>query len=147
MPGTPGKGGRMPKRSSQRTGHRTKAEKAATEAVPVAGEVQVPPESDEWHPLARDWYVSLTKSGQARFFEPSDWAAARYVAEVMTKNLTAETFSAALFSAVWSAMDSLLTTEGSRRRVRLEIERKGGDTDADEESSVTQLDEYRQLYG
>lgn len=143
--GTTGRSGPVGKRSSQRMGHRSKAEKAAVDTVPAAGGVSVPEPSDEWHPIARDWFLSLAKSGQARFMEPSDWQAARYVAEVMTKNLGAARFSAQLFAAVWSAMESLLTSEGSRRRVRLEIERKP--TEQEPDAPVTQLDEYRSLYG
>jgi hypothetical protein len=140
-----GERGPVGKRSGQRKGHRSKAEKAEAEKVPATGRVTVPEPSQEWHPIARDWYRSLGESGQSRFMEPSDWAAARYVAEVMTRNLTAETFSAALFAAVWSAMDSLLTTEGARRRVKVEVER--GEPAPEEQAPVTQLDEYRQLLG
>ena len=127
-------------------GHRTKAEQAAVEKVPAAGAVVIPEVSEEWHQIARDWYSSLAKSGQARFLEPSDWAAARYVAEVMTRNLEADRFSAQLFANVFSAMESLLTTEVSRRRVKLEVERKVSD-DGEDAAPVTQMDEYRALYG
>lgn len=146
MPGVPGKGGHTPKRSSQRMGHRTKAELAAVDKVSVPGAVEVPAESDEWHPIALDWFRSLAESGQARFLEPSDWQAARYVAEVMTRNLNADRFSAQLFANVFSAMESLLTTEASRRRVKMEIER-GDPGGTEQDSPVAQLDEYRSLYG
>lgn len=103
-----------------------------------------PPEpagADKWHPIAADWYRSLETSGQAVFFQPSDWAAARYVAEVMSRNLRAGRFSAQLFAACWSAMGELLTTEGARRRVRIEV--KAETSEPDEDASVTAIADYR----
>lgn len=67
--------------------------------------------------------MSLAGSGQARFYEPSDWQTARYVAESMSRNLSAGRFSSQHFAAVMSAMTDLLTTEGARRRARLELDR------------------------
>lgn len=134
-----------PKRSDQRLGHRTQAERARTTTVAVqAGEVDVPAPGEQWHDIARDWYLGLASSGQARFMEPSDWQAARYVAEVITKNLEAPRFSAQLFAAVWTAMNDLLTTESARRRAHIELERAGGDTPSD--ADVPKLDDYRSLY-
>jgi hypothetical protein len=103
--------------------------------------VPVPAGDSEWHPIARDWYASLAHSGQAALFQPSDWATARYVAEAMSRNLTAGRFSATAFAAVVSAMSSLLVTEGDRRRVGVQIERVGA-VDADEvaaDATVTAL--------
>lgn len=135
----------IPKRSEQQLGHRTKAEKSRVTKVPVAADpVEAPPVDPEWHPIARDWFTSLAESGQSQFMEPSDWAAARFAAEVMTKNLASSRFSAQLFAAVWTAMNDLLTTEASRRKVRMEIERGGGQ---DEPADVAKLDDWRELYG
>jgi hypothetical protein len=120
-----GQRGPVPKRSSERMGHRTKAQRAATEKVALdAPLVAQPPADSAWHPVAHDWYVALAASGQAVYFEPSDWAAARYLAGVMTENLAASRFSAQLFSSVWTAMNDLMTTEASRRRLHLELERE-----------------------
>lgn len=133
--------GPVPKRSSERLGHRTKAEIASTDVVKIpAPTVDQPPADSEWHPLARDWYESLAESGQAMFYEPSDWAAARYVAWVMTRNITAPRFNQQLFGAVWAAMNDLMTTEGSRRRLRLELERAPADSGA---QTASILAEYR----
>ncbi len=136
--------GPIPKRMDARLGHVTKGEKAAVTSVDVTGPVEIPPAAESWNELARDWYLSLAKSGQAKHFEPSDWAAARYVAEVMTRNLDAGRFSAQLFAAVWQAMGDLLTTEGERRRVKLEINRKPAKPDG-EPAKVSRLDDYRNL--
>lgn len=133
--------GPVPKRSSERR-RRNKPEGAEVTTVPVAEQqVECPPADDSWHQIARDWYDSLAKSGQAVFYEPSDWATARYVAEAMSRGLQASRFSAQLFAAVSSAMTELLTTEGARRRARLELERGG--KGEEKPAGVTVLDDYR----
>ncbi|MBQ1164022.1 hypothetical protein KBZ21_39135, partial [Streptomyces sp. A73] len=61
--------------------------------APSGAPVDLPelPEPDElWHPIARDWYLSLRASGQAVFYQPSDWAMARYAAELMSRGLNSD---------------------------------------------------------
>jgi len=138
--------GPVPKRSTERR-RRNKPEGVEVTSVPVgAVEVTCPPADESWHDIARDWYESLAKSGQATFYEPSDWATARYVAEAMSRGLGASRFSAQLFAAVSSAMTELLTTEGARRRARLEIER-GKSGEEGKPADVTALDDYRAALG
>lgn len=81
-----------------------------------------PPPDNTWHPIARRWYDALADSGQSFFFEPSDWAQAAYVAEAMSRNLNqGNRLSGQLFASVIAAASDLLTTEGSRRRLRIEL--------------------------
>lgn len=137
--------GPVPKRSSER---RRRNKDSVVETVKLdanAVPVVVPAADPTWHEIARDWYESLRNSGQQQFFEPSDWQAARYVAEVMSRNLKQRKFSAMLFAAVWSAMNDLLTTEAARRRVRMEIERGGEPEEAP--ARVTALADYRNSLG
>jgi hypothetical protein len=114
--------GPIPKLASQR--RRRNKESSATTA-PTSHVAPPAPEPDpDWHPIAVEWFRSLGESGQAQFYEPSDWQVARYVAEAMSRNLNAGSrLSAELFKAVLAAMAELLTTEGSRRRARVELER------------------------
>lgn len=125
-------------------GHRSKEEKDAVTKAPGAAVVVVPEPDEEWHPIARRWYEALGESGQSRFYEPSDWAAAQYAAEAMSRNLAAGRFSAQMFAAVWSAMNDLLTTEGDRRRVRMELQRPSAGASTE---GVTVLDDYRAALG
>ncbi|MGZ3140810.1 phage terminase small subunit [Lentzea chajnantorensis] len=138
--------GPLGKREEHKAGHRTKAEKALTEKVivPAEDEVEVPTPTEAWHPIAKDWYDSLAASGQSKYMEPSDWQAARLIAEAMTRALAEEKLNARALAVVWSAMNDLLTTEGARRRVRLEIHRK---TPGDAHPDVTNLDDYRGITG
>jgi hypothetical protein len=62
--------------------HRSKAPEPDSALAPDRGRLV---------PVARD-------SGQAQFFEPSDWQAARFVAEVMSRNLRQKKFSSVLFA-------------------------------------------------
>jgi len=141
MAGTAGTRGPVPKRSSER--RRRNKESQVEQVKPLVETVDAPPAEARWHAIARDWYESLRTSGQARYFEPSDWQAARYVAEVMSRHLKARRLSAQLFAGIWSAMSDLLTTEASRRRVRMEIEREMGEPA--EKASVTAIADYRKV--
>lgn len=148
-----GQRGPVPRRSSERRRRNKDSKTQKVKAAPAASSrtrkpaarVRRPAVSKHWHPIAKSWFTSLGESGQAQFYEPSDWQAARYVAEVMSKQLKAAKPSAQMFAALWSAMTDLLTTEGARRRVRLEIERE---VDPDKvPAGVTALDEYRKSLG
>ncbi|MFJ5070241.1 hypothetical protein ACIQC7_27910 [Kitasatospora sp. NPDC088556] len=104
------------------------------------------PEPDAlWHPIAADWYLSLQESGQACFYQPSDWATARYAAELMSRVLLAERPNGQLVAALNSVMATLLATEGDRRRVRIELERRPVVQQAP--AAVTALADYRATLG
>src|ERR1700683_73028 len=135
MPGD----GPIPKRSDQRR-RRNKTTGAAIVKAPTSSKAPKAPEADtNWHPIALEWFKSLSESGQAQFYEASDWATARYVAEAMSRNLKAGArFSAVLFAAVMSGMTELLTTEGARRRARMELQRT-----PEISPSVAMMDDYR----
>lgn len=130
-------GGRIPKRSSER---RRRNVTPGLTAVTRAGSVDVPDAPDGLHPVALRWYEALGESGQSEYFEPSDWVAAAFVATAMSVQLT-EGFTASGFAAVWGAMQDMLTTEGARRRARIEVERAIADGSVG--PGVTALDEYR----
>jgi hypothetical protein len=129
----------VPKRSNQRHGHRAKAEVDSVDRAPGAAEVDVPAADEKWHPIARAWYQSLASSGQAAFYEPSDWATAVLIAESLSRDLKPQfvgiseatgepiietiPMKGASLAAYLKAMTALLVTEGDRRRARLELER------------------------
>jgi hypothetical protein len=136
--------GPVPSRSADRRRRNKPDGGVEVVSAPAGADAEPPKAEDYWHPIARDWYLSLAQSGQCRWYEPSDWQRARFVAEAMHRNLDSGRFSAQLFAAVSSSMSELLDTEGSRRRVRIELERAplkpngaGGD------AAVADLDAYR----
>jgi hypothetical protein len=135
--------GPVSKRLEETMGHMTKAQIAERDTS-AEGAVDVPvPDPDEaWHPIALRWYVSLSESGQSKFFEPSDWGTAMYVAEFMSRHLAGSALSGQMFASVMSATTELMSTEGSRRRLRLELQR----ADANKPAStlgVTAISEYK----
>jgi hypothetical protein len=136
--------GPIPKRIGDRLGNLTKADRAAVTQVTMTGPVKVPPAGRHWHPLARDWYRSLAESGQSRYYEPSDWQAARLVAEQLTRlmKLPEPFVDSPAFRTIWATMNDLLTTEASRRRVKFEVSRKPL---ASAPASVAKIDDYRAL--
>ncbi|MDT0451859.1 hypothetical protein [Streptomyces hesseae] len=137
--------GPVPKRSAERR-RRNKDGAELVHATSAPGLVEWPDPDASWHAIACDWYRSLAASGQAQFYEPSDVATARYVAEAMSRNLAAgQRFSAQLFAAVSSAMTELLTTEGARRRVRIELERAPAEQETP--AGVTAIAAYRAALG
>jgi hypothetical protein len=140
--------GPIPKRSEERMGHRSKEEKQSRTRAPAGPPLDLPdlPEPDEhWHDIATDWYLSLRESGQAVFYQPSDWAMARYAAHVMSQVLLSERANGQLVAALNSVMSSLLTTEGDRRRARMELERRPAVKQAP--AGVTAIADYRASIG
>lgn len=133
--------GPVPKRSSQRR-RRNTVEGLTVVPVEAAGVVPIPEPDESWHPRAREWFESLGASGQVRFFEPSDWAMAKITADLLSDELQRESGArATMIAELGSFMDNLLTTEGARRRVRIELER-AGDAVADN-ATVSIMDRYR----
>lgn len=132
--------GPIPKRAEDRR----RRNKVDTDTVKMAGAVPVPPADDNWHPIALHWYASLAESGQCRYYEPSDWAAAHLVANQMSTMLFSGRLSPTMFAAVWTAMGDLLTTEGERRRARMEVAREVG-ASAPKLASVTPIDRFGSL--
>ena len=122
--------GPVPNRSNMRR-HRMKVD---ITHVPAEDKVSVPKPDPDWHPIAHNWYVALSRSGQRVFFENSDWAHAVYIAEAMSRSLEAKQMSSTMFAAILAGAAELLTTEGARRRMRVELERAAveGETTASE---------------
>lgn len=108
-------------------------------------EVEIPAADENWHPVARMWYDGLTRSGQATFFEPSDWATAYVLAESLSRDLSEQAIvigkkgddqeiewvkqplKGASLAAFLKGATALLATEGDRRRVSVMLEgRKPG---------------------
>ncbi|MBF6063027.1 hypothetical protein IU500_12375 [Nocardia terpenica] len=129
--------GPVPKRSDQR---RRRNKNSITKSA--AGRCFEAPEPDEhWHPIARRLWEALTVSGQAQFYEASDWALAFSLMDDLSVYKSTAKRSAQMLQTIYSAFERLLIAEGDRRRVRLELER---DTDDPEQvAKVAIMDRYR----
>lgn len=120
----------LPKRSSERI-RRNKLE-VPIDKVSVIGKIQIPELGiDEPHPITADLYQSLRESAQSRYFEPSDWAYARFCLTFADKLLKSARPSGPVLATVHSMMGDLLVSEGSRRRFRVEVERSSAETEAE----------------
>lgn len=137
--------GPIPKRSDQRR-RVNKPEIPIITASTGEGLAPMPEPDADWHPIARRWYEALGRSGQRCFYEPSDWAQACLVAEAMSRMLKADRMSAQMFAAIDGASTRLMVTEGDRRRLRVELERRKV-VDEDEEAAVASMDEWRSRLG
>lgn len=114
--------GPVPKRSDQRI-RRNKPE-IPIDKVQVIGDVEIPDlDLEDPHPLVQDLYDSMRHSGQAQFYEPSDWNYARIVLQMLSDQLHLPKPNANLTAALFSSLSDLLVAEGQRRRVRMEVER------------------------
>lgn len=120
--------GPVPKRSEERI-RRNKPEVEVTK-VEAAGTV---PQPDlgfaDPHPMIVEFWESLAASAQAQFYEPSDWAFAKFTLHFADTLLKSSRPSAQLLQGVNSALGDLLVSEGARRRVRMEVERNKAKAD------------------
>lgn len=136
--------GPIPKRSDQR--RRRNQSDIPVVSAPGAAVVHKPAPGGSWDPAATRWYESLAESGQAHFYEPSDWAQAWVWAEFLSRALRQGERPSSQLIAAWSAgATELLTTEGARRRLRMELERAKS-ADEDEDAAVAALDDYRSRF-
>lgn len=141
--------GPIPKRSEERRRRnaRTEAgESTDVDTLEVDDDlVEAPPVNEDWDPLVQRFYTSVVDSAFTRFYEPSDWMVLQVTCESLSRDLgeqflgIAEKTGEALYGVIplkgasltayakiWS---SLMLTEGDRRRMRLEIERKSAQAD------------------
>lgn len=135
MPGPP------PKRDEER--RRRNKPDVPTEKVnldeTLAGEVERPVADEGWHDVAKMMYAAAARSGQAIWYEPTDWAAIYLFCESLSRDLEEQVvgitesgdvvraeipLKGASLSAYLKLMGQLMLTEGERRKLRVELERK-----------------------
>lgn len=134
--------GPIPKRSDQQAGHKSNAEKDEITTVVMEGKVK-PPSLGQFpgmltQNITKGFWESLKTSGQALYYEPSDWMTALTALHLLDKQLRpyedkdgklkVGQVSPTMVAAVWQMLTSIAVTEGERRRLRIEVERKTGDT-------------------
>jgi len=152
--------GPIPHRTEERRRENAPSDGLEVTKAPAAAEVTIPDPDEDWHIIANDWYVSLTESGQSRFYEPSDWMTAYLLAEQISRLLKPRfvgfqqyadggtepvirsiPMAGADVTALLRGMTSLMVTEGDRRRARLELQRSGEDEGPS--ASVTAITDAR----
>lgn len=88
--------------------------------------VSIPNAPRDWHPTCRRLWESLKTSGQADFFQNSDWAYAYSILEDFSfqKNAQAEgkRMSSETIKTLYGGLDRLMMTEAERRKARVELD-------------------------
>lgn len=96
-----------------------------TEKVAAFGAVIQPSlDFEDPHPTVVRMWDALCDSAFTRYYEPTDWEMARVMLHFLDGQLKHYKPNANMVSVIQSMMNDLLFSEGSRRRVRLEIERE-----------------------
>lgn len=131
-----------PKRDAERTRRAEPASGAARhgELRPV----KIPPVDQQWHRRAKELYKSLKTSGQADYYQDSDWAYARILCDYLTRWY--EGRGGAMDGAnIETMMSKLGMTEGSRRQVlRVELDPPEDDRP---DAELVAIDGYQAMLG
>ncbi|MFY1620049.1 hypothetical protein [Micromonospora sp. WMMD736] len=103
---------------------------------------RVPEADPDWHPIARLLWDATLESGQADFYESSDYAFLYSICDDVSYYKTMGKRSGQMLASIYSAMENLLVTEGARRRVRVELQ-----DEVEEEAEVVDMDARRRALG
>lgn len=139
--------GPIPKRSEDLArGKRYEPEGSIQTTKGIARGGKAYPAKGTWHPMAKQWYNSLKKSGIADYFELSDWATAVVVAEELSNYLKTDPMrrNGQMLTTLLTTMTSLGATEGERRRMRIELE---APKLQEVPASVTAINNYKKTLG
>lgn len=118
----------------------------------LVGEVEIPVPDENWEPLTRQFYDSFKASGQVIWMEPTDWMTAYMLMEVLDRWLKPQdvkvgqigsagqenqggnieyvfepkivAMPGGTLTAILKGLTALMATEGDRRRLRIELERR-----------------------
>ncbi|MEU9057847.1 hypothetical protein AB0D13_02840 [Streptomyces sp. NPDC048430] len=106
--------------------------------------VKVPNADREWHPIARRLWDSLKSSGQADFYQNSDWAFAYSLCEDLSHYKSSGKRSGQMLQTIYAAFERLLVAEGDRRRVRIELSEPEDEQDS---AAVVAIADYKKELG
>ncbi|AKY03387.1 minor tail protein [Streptomyces phage Aaronocolus] len=106
--------------------------------------VKIPNADRDWHPIAKRLWDSLKTSGQADFYQQSDWAFAYSLMEDLSYYKKSGKRSGQMLQTIYSAFERLLVTEGDRRRVRIELHEPEPETTP---ASVLAIADYKKELG
>lgn len=134
----------MPGPAPKRSAERVRTAEPASGPARMGGlrPVTIPnADRKNWHVRATSWFDSLKTSGQADFYQDSDWAMAKIIADYLT--LWYERPRAMDMANIETMMSKLGTTEGARRQIlRVELE---APSEEDRSVALIAIDGYRDL--
>lgn len=94
--------------------------------------VRIPHPDKDWHPIATQLYKAARSSGQADFYQNSDWAVLYSICDDLSFYKKSGKRSSQMAATIYAALTTLLVTEGDRRRARLELQHDAPDTQSAE---------------
>lgn len=107
-------------------------------------EATVPNVPRDWHTTARRVFNSLKTSGQADYFQDSDWAYAYLLCEQIDRYEQSSKPSAMMFAEIQKGLTNLMFTESDRRRARIEL---SAPEDQGKSASVTAIEAAKASLG
>ena len=133
--------GPAPKRAAERT--RTAPPKTGIARQGELRAVSVPHMDDNWHPRAKQLYKSLKTSGQADYFQNSDWAYALILCDYLTRWYEKPRAMDAV--NIETMLSKLGTTEGARRQIlRVELDMPEEETP---DAQLFAINSYQDMLG
>jgi hypothetical protein len=88
----------------------------------VMRDVIVPREDPSWHPRAKRIFKAMRSSGQADFFQDTDWAFAMFLMDEVTTYANATRKSSQMLQTILDGLGRLMLTEVDRRKARIELQ-------------------------
>jgi hypothetical protein len=82
----------------------------------------VPDADPSWHVAAKQVYDAACTSGQADFYQSSDYAILWSLCGDLSVAKSSGRLSGQLLATIYGALDSLGLTEGERRKMRIELQ-------------------------
>jgi hypothetical protein len=139
----------------------------------ISQDVEIPLPDEDWEPLTKAYWASFQRSGQSIFYEPSDWMTAYYLMEVLDRWLKPQDVKVGqigsasgennggdveyifepkivaipgnVLTSILKGLTALMATEGDRRKLRIELERKRAiDAALQEGSNVVPITQTRE---
>jgi hypothetical protein len=106
--------------------------------------VVVPHTDKGWDPIAKRIWDGPKSSGQAEYFQNSDWAFAFSLMDDLSYYEKSGKRSGQMLQTIFSVLERLLVTEADRRRLRIELHEPEPET---QPASLTAIASYKAELG
>ena len=111
----------------------------------AARAVEVPSANPEWCPVAVSLWEAAQASGQADYYQQTDWAVLYLTLDQITYLYEQSRRSPEFLKAVYSALGALMFTEADRRKANVELVTASAKETSD--AVVAVMDDYKKSLG
>lgn len=105
-------------------------------------ETKIPRVSDDWHPIAKRVWEGAKTSGQADYYQNSDWAMLYSLCDDLSYYKKSGKRSSQMLASIMAGLTTLMLTEGDRRKARLELE---APDDGSGDAELIAIDGYKDM--